>query len=513
MWQKYRFEIALAALLLFFVMSRGTTLLSAGSLWFDEAFSLHVAQLPWHEAKELLRYEHNPWLPFSIMRAKMMFLGSSEAGLRLPSMIAGLSTLVLLVITGTRMFKSKKAGLLAGFFLSISTLHLYHQTEARMYAFLGLFASASLLCAWYWLQAQEPGRQRVWLLLYGLSTLALVHTHVTAWVFVIVLWVAVALEAAYAKRRIIGWNAANLLPLITGFIWLFPIAAYRFSQAGSVQGWFLDQHANGYFLGHVTNFLINGESRLPVRTVTSALATIALVSAFLNVERPTWWQKIKHVFDRSHWQLSVTVESSQPVRLLLIIFVGVLVSGFAAQATVTKYLLSASMPMFLLTGYGISRFKQLMPVFLLAFFLLALPTHLSLLEKRHHWDDVARRVEQLQDANKESLVVVHSFAYALPLRQYLAPGYDVVPFFPLDDAMPFGQAVARYNWQPIVNDSNVMRLDSLVAGHDTVALVSSTKGTIVGDPVKERLWHLGYKLVEQEQFSGYGDPSIFIFRR
>lgn len=512
MFSKYRHAIGLCALGLLFLASRLYTASTAGSFWFDEAFSWHVASLPWHEARELLRYEHNPWLHFTLLRGVAAF-ADTEFFLRLPSVMAGFASMLALYAAGARLFENKKTGLLAAFLLTISTLHLYHQTEARMYAFVTLFAATSLLSAWNWLQATAQRYRHAWLFAYAVSTLALVHTHMTAWLFVAVLWAAIGFEARHMKRQTLGWHAANALPFITGLIWFWPVAAYRLGQSSTAQGWFFDQHQSGYLMTHLTNVLMNGESRLLLRFAGALMLIFAFGLAFLTVEKPTWWQKITHVFDRDHWPLSLRMEWSQPLRLLLFLFGGMMLGGLALQITVTKYLLAASVPLFLIMAHGLSRLQKSLTLVLLAFIVLVAPMHAQLWQKRHHWDEAAQRAAQLQAEHEDSVTIVHSFAYALPLRQYLRNNEVVMPFFPLDDAMPFGQAVARYNWQPIVSEENVSRLDAIVAAHDMVILVSSTGEQAANDPVKARLWQLGYKLLEQEQYPGYGDPAILVFGR
>jgi hypothetical protein len=52
--------LALAAVTLLALVFRLGVLAAQGTSWFDEAFSLHFAQLPWSEMLRLLAYDVHP---------------------------------------------------------------------------------------------------------------------------------------------------------------------------------------------------------------------------------------------------------------------------------------------------------------------------------------------------------------------------------------------------------------------------------------------------------------------
>lgn len=503
----------LIVLFILFLLSRLFTLMQAGSLWFDEAFSVHVASQPWSHMTELLALEHNPWGHFLILRDTIALVGSADWMMRLPSLFAGIATFFLLYSAGKKFFNSSQAGLGASFFLTISTLHLYHQTEARMYAFVAVFAALSTLCAWMWLQEQSI-RKRYWLVAYLLSSFLLIHLHLTAWLYVIALAVAMSCELHHRQGSMRMWIGANSILFATGLLWFVPIAIYRFTQPSSAAGWFFSQQEQGYAFTHLVNFLLNGESNLLARSVCALLVIALLVSTFFRFDRPTWWQKITHPFSREEWPFSVAFHWTVATRLLLMTFILTMGMGFAVQITVTKYLLSASIPLFLLLGYGLSKLSPRMKWFVvMAFVALALPTHVHLLTPRHHWDVVARDVEQLKAEHGEAVVLVHSFAYTLPLQRYLSSSIDVIPVYPLQEHESLDFAIAKHNWQGIISPENIGFIDEQIGSAPMIILVSSTPGHDIDDPVKAHLWQNGWKLVERLHYNGYGDPEVLLLSR
>ncbi len=499
----------MGSLFVVFLFSRVATLLVAGSLWFDEAFSAHLASLPLGQMLSLLAFEHNPWLPFFITRFALLF-GSSDWVLRLPSLIAGVISFWLLYVVAKKLWQSREAAMGACFLFTASTLLLYHQSEARMYSLLIMFVLMCLLSAWQWLQTGKNG----WVLLYAISAILLVHTHLTAWLPLLILAALVALEAHHDRKKLGGWAIANVVVFVSGLLWIVPVLWHRLSVPGTTQGWFFAQTGDGYLFNHLTNMLVNGEPRLVLRVLAAAMMTLLMAAAVIKIERPHWWQKVKHLFDPKHWDLTLRLDWSRQTRLLTLWFVLSMLAGFALQITVTKYLIAAIVPAFLLAGRGLSLLnKRLVALAVVAIVLLVAPMHARLLEKRHHWDEAAKQVAALQNMFTNQVTIVHGFAGALPLRRYLPKENIVTPFYPFNDHLSFDEAISRYNWMPIVNDANIATLDALTAGQNIVILVSTTRDSGEADPVKARLWQQGWKLLKQYEYTGYGDPEILVFGR
>ena len=223
-------KLGFISIVIVFLPTRIATLLKAGSFWFDEAFSIHFSSLPLAEMWILLQFEHNPLVHFLSLHYWMNIFGSSEIAMRSLSLAAGLASLMLIYLLARKLF-NREAGLWAMFLMTLSTLQLYHQTEARMYALLTLFILATIYCFWRWHQNQQS---LLWLTLYSLSAILLVHTHITAWVLPIALTVFFLLEAIEDKRsKIKAWVFSNSLILLSFLIWFIPVAKNKFS-AGQI---------------------------------------------------------------------------------------------------------------------------------------------------------------------------------------------------------------------------------------------------------------------------------------
>ena len=489
--KKYAHLIMLAAMFALFCVSRVATLLSAGSLWFDEAFSAHVATLPWNEAQAMLAYEHNPWLPFLLWRL-VAFFSPSDLAFRLPSLIAGMCSFGLVALISWRLWQSKAAMLGTSFLFTLSSLLLYHQTEARMYSLVVLFALAMVAASFEWLR--QPSR---WMLMVSaIATVALVHTHLTAWLPAAIVIALVAFEARQQSRPIYVYLACHAAAFVSGFIWLIPVIYHRISVAAVSQGWFFSQNSDSFFGPHLVNLLLNGEPRLLPRVLAGIILCILLCAALVSDLR-------------TH-----KITPDRPSLDLALWLAGIFAAGLALQTPVTKYLMIAVIPVMLLAGLGFSKLPRRIAIALAAvLFVIAAPMHAHLLGKRHHWDEAAQRVAALQAQYDDQVTIAHSFIAALPLQRYLPAGHEVIPFIPLDGALTLDQAISRYNWLPIIDQTNIERLDALSANKGHIILVSTTVASNESDPVKARLWQQGWKLLERYTYSGYGDPEILLFAK
>lgn len=123
--------------------------LAQHDFWYDEAFTYFVARLDLNDLLATTTSDANPPLYYILMHYVLAF-GKSEAILRLPSLVAGLVTIIL-THTLVKKFISEKAALLAAAFVSLSPLTIYLSTETRphslgvLIATLEVFAFLSLI--------------------------------------------------------------------------------------------------------------------------------------------------------------------------------------------------------------------------------------------------------------------------------------------------------------------------------------------------------------------------------
>ncbi len=147
--------------------------LSAPSLWFDEAYSIFVAEQPVSAILARLRSEDvHPPLYYSVLHFWIVAFGTSEASVRFPSVLAGGALVLLTFLLGTRLV-NRTVALLAATVVAISPFHLQASRDARMYALLAMFAAAA---SYALVRACETGQRRYWLLYAACSVLGL-YTH------------------------------------------------------------------------------------------------------------------------------------------------------------------------------------------------------------------------------------------------------------------------------------------------------------------------------------------------
>ena len=160
--------VLLAAALRFFALSRE-------SLWFDEAFSVSVAE--WDPKWVILKLTELGLRStdrnlFHLMLHYVILLGRSEVLVRAIPAISGILSVIALYALGKRLM-GQTVALLAAFLLAVSPMHVWYSREARGYALLALFG---LLAAYFMLRALSDNRIESWLGYVVLSACA-AYTH------------------------------------------------------------------------------------------------------------------------------------------------------------------------------------------------------------------------------------------------------------------------------------------------------------------------------------------------
>ncbi len=142
------------------------------SLWLDEMGTAHVAAARgWATLVERCRFDCNPPVSHLVARIFLLF-GHTEFFLRLPSVLFGLASLVLLMRILSRWIGARAAWY-GGALLALNSRGILHSQEARMYSLAIFLALASLyLCLRVIEDAGWP-----YLAGYAAATLLLGYTH------------------------------------------------------------------------------------------------------------------------------------------------------------------------------------------------------------------------------------------------------------------------------------------------------------------------------------------------
>ncbi len=170
-----RAEPVLGGLVVILLAAAGLRLWGLGvkSLWFDESYSVFIAEQPLLEIPRLLRlYDTHPPLYYMLLNLWIGVFGKSEVALRLPSVLVSLGVVALTFVLGRRL-AGDRVGLLAAVLIALSPFQVTASQEARMYPFLTLFGLGASYALWL---AVEEGQRRHWIA-YVLLMLAALYTH------------------------------------------------------------------------------------------------------------------------------------------------------------------------------------------------------------------------------------------------------------------------------------------------------------------------------------------------
>lgn len=154
-----------------------TLWLQSTPLWWDEFVTLGRAKLQLIDIWRSLSWQgpsdssldSSPPLLHFIIHSVLALGGRTDAWVKVPSVIFGTLTVLMLYPLGTRLFGGR-SGLYASSMLAFSLYHVHYSREARPYALYLLLAVSSL---WLLLRALETNRLRDWCLyaLTGTATL------------------------------------------------------------------------------------------------------------------------------------------------------------------------------------------------------------------------------------------------------------------------------------------------------------------------------------------------------
>lgn len=223
---RWSVTLLLAGLMLLALLVR-LAFLNSRSVWFDEAFSIHVARAGIGGIAEVVgRSDLHPPLYYFVLSLWLRF-GDSPAGIRSLSAIFGTLSVALTWSLGGRI-GGRVLAALSALLLATSALAIQASVEARMYALLGLLATGStvLLGA----AIRGAGSWRVWIA-YAAVLDAALYTHYVALLILLAHVLYVIFSHGYdrtARFRMLGSVAGALLAYLP---W-WPVAAEQFARSG-----------------------------------------------------------------------------------------------------------------------------------------------------------------------------------------------------------------------------------------------------------------------------------------
>ena len=184
-FQKITFYLTLTIIVALVVRVMGV--LNWGNFLFDEMVSVAIAKLPRGQMWEYLRFEMHPPLHFYYLHYWIKLFGDSEITSRLSSTLISLISIPIVYLLGRDLFGSKSAGLGASLLVAISSYQSFQAIWARMYSLTFLLTTLSF---YFFLKAinysGHTSRIKIYWLLYWLTTLLALYTHLTALIIIFI---------------------------------------------------------------------------------------------------------------------------------------------------------------------------------------------------------------------------------------------------------------------------------------------------------------------------------------
>jgi uncharacterized membrane protein len=192
-------------------------------LWYDEAYTGLMAQMPWADLRRSLLQDVHP--PFYIFLVKFLtqFFGISDFNLRIISVALGTLLIPLsyyffkLVASSSRKFTSMVGPYAFSFIIAINPFLIGYSQEARSYMLAGFLYILTLIC---FINAREKSflKFNLWWAFYALFTLVIFLTHYISFLGIIALTI---FDFAFYKESF--WNHFLKKLLLYFEIFILPI--------------------------------------------------------------------------------------------------------------------------------------------------------------------------------------------------------------------------------------------------------------------------------------------------
>ncbi len=385
--------------------------LGTESLWLDEGVSVRIARLPLADLIRAASSDVHPPLYYLLLHFWIRVFGDSEFLVRLPSVVFGWLSVLLVHRVGRKLFDGRVA-LAAALLVALSPFAIHYSQEARAYALLGLLALASFDAYVDGLGGWARGS---WVRYLAASAL-LVYTHSFGWFVIIAQNLHLTLDLlgsrGHAGARMRAW-----VPLQLALVALFaPWAGALGHQVSSVERAFW----------------------VPVPTLISLVKTaweyagsgvlLVMLAALAGLALLASWAPARGVGG-----LDPTMRRSRALLVVAWLAVPVLfpfaISRLGVPIYVTRTTIASSFALYLLAADGILRLR-LRSLALLAVTGLLVPALLDYYRPVHKdpWRHVVAAIER--DARPGDLVLVHAGYNKPNVYDYYArrPDLEVMGF-------------------------------------------------------------------------------------
>jgi len=240
------------------------------NFWYDEMASLRYAA-------DLSVFDVHPPFYYAILNILLKF-NQSEFILRLPSVVAGILSVIFIYLTGRQLFDCKTT-IIGTLLASISPIMIWHAQEARMYSQALLFAVMSV---YFYLLILKNGSRFAWIG-YAISAILAVYSHLYTGLIPLTLSLHLLL---FRRDLFFRWAIAQIIVVLSYLPWILILASLPTKQIGSgrtpsILHFFYNYYAftSGYSLGPTINDLRTPQLSVivPYLPLIVPLAVITLV--------------------------------------------------------------------------------------------------------------------------------------------------------------------------------------------------------------------------------------------
>jgi uncharacterized membrane protein len=269
----------LAALVLLGLAVRGRDL-GSRSLWFDEAVTWRLVELPFPEMLDGVKRDNHVPLYFVLLRGWVLLFGTSPVALRGLSVLLGGVTVWGAYLFTAEATRRRAAALLAAALVALSAFQIRWSWEARMYS---LGTALAVLSGWALFRVLRAPAFRNWLLL-GLLDLAFVYTHYYAF-FTLVAQALFFVGYLLIEARGGVWQDRRLWPglLTAGLVvagWL-PWMPIFLAQQAQVRADFWTKPLSAEMVGEGFCRILVAPDDIPYGPVEETAATLFYLAVLL----------------------------------------------------------------------------------------------------------------------------------------------------------------------------------------------------------------------------------------
>jgi len=176
-------------------------------LWFDEAISWHIAQLPFTKIIELAKIDNTPPVYHFILKTWLQIISfDTDFAVKIPTMIFGILS-VYMTYKLAKMLFNNKIGLYSAFFGSISFIWIHYSQENRCYSLQVLLTIISL---YYFLKALRSNKLHHWII-WTIAGILLFYNHLFAVFVFLIEWIYFIIRWKSSRAKIKGWLISNVI--------------------------------------------------------------------------------------------------------------------------------------------------------------------------------------------------------------------------------------------------------------------------------------------------------------